>query len=159
MPVKAAEVLLDLPEVRQQLPRGRGQLLVPVADGTAIKQRYLTSQHPFDLVVDLLAAAGQLLDSRGRVGLSAVDDLPQQLEDGVQPRLGADELALAQRAHPRQRLLHGGGGVEVRLVGAVRVVLAQPASLRAGPVVEVGAGALREAIWAALPDRVQLIIE
>ena len=92
------------------------------------------------------AAAGRALRSAPGVGLGAVHDLPQQLENGVQPRLGADELALAQRTHPRQCLLHGGGGVEVRLVSAVRVVLAQPAGFGAGPVVEVGLRQLGEAL-------------
>jgi hypothetical protein len=43
----------------------------------------------------------------------AEDDLPQQLNDCVQPRLGADELSLAERphapSHPRQVLSIGRG--------------------------------------------------
>ena len=41
------------------------------------------------------------------IGLGAVDDLPQQLEDGVEARFGADETALTQRVHPTDGPLDG----------------------------------------------------
>ena len=53
-----------------------------------------------DLLVELVALRLQLGDPRPRVGLGAEHDLAQQLEDRVQPGLGADEVALAAAARP-----------------------------------------------------------
>ncbi len=58
-----------------------------------------------------------------------------------------------------QRLLDRRGGIEVRLVGALGVVLAQPAGLWARPVVEVGPGLLREAARGPLVQREQFVIQ
>ena len=133
--VQLAEVLLHLAEVSQQLPRGRGELLVAVAHRALVEQVELARPDPGDLVVDFLALPPQLGDPLLRVGLGAEDDLPQQFDDRVEPRLGADELALAQAAHPLQRLLDGGSDVDVGFVGAFWVILAQPAGLWRRPVV------------------------
>ena len=159
LPVQLPEVLLDLAEVGQQFPRGRRELLVAVAHPARVEHAEVARLDARDLVVQLLPAPGQLLDPRLRVGLGAEDDLPQQLEDRVQPGLGADELAVAERAHPLQRLLDRRGGIEVRLVGALGVVLAQPAGLRARPVVEVSPGLLREAARGSLVQREQLVVQ
>ena len=48
--------------------------------------------------VELTLLASQLLDLRRRVRLGAEDDLAEQVEDGIQPGLGTDEIALGCRA-------------------------------------------------------------
>ena len=159
LPVQLPEVLLHLAEVGQQLPRGRRELLVAVAHPGRVEHAEVAGLDPRDLVVQLLPAPGQLLDPRLRIGLGAEDDLPQQLEDRVQPGLGADELALAEPAHPLQSLLDRRGGIEVRLVGALGVVLAQPAGLRACPVIQIGPGLLGEAAGGAFVQREQLVVQ
>jgi hypothetical protein len=68
--------------------------------------------------------APQLVDPGRRVRLGAEDDLAEQVENRVQPGFGADEVAVPLGGHPLQRPLHRGGGVVVRLIAALGVVLA-----------------------------------
>jgi hypothetical protein len=67
-----------------------------------------------DLVVYLLPLALEFGDPGLRICLGAEDDLAEQVEDRVEPGFGADERALAKRAHPLQGLLHRGGRVKGR---------------------------------------------
>ena len=159
LPVELAEVLLDLAEVGEQLPRGHRELLVAVADAARVEHGRLARLDAGDLVLERALLAPQLLDLGRRVRLGAEDDLPEQVEDRVQPRLRADEVAFLQAAHPLQRPLHRRGRVEVRLVAALGVVLAQPARLRRGPVVQVRPGGLGKAVRHPLVARVKLVIE
>ena len=76
LPVQLPEVLLHLAEVSEQLPGGRGELLVAVADRASVEQVELAGLDPGDLVVYLLALPEQLGDPLLRVGLGAEDDLP-----------------------------------------------------------------------------------
>ena len=159
LPVELAEVLLDLAEVGEQLPCGRGELLVAVADAALVEHGRLARLDAGDLVLKRALLAPQLLDLGHRIRLGAEDDLAEQVEDRVQPGLRADEVALLQAAHPLQRPLHRRGRVEVRLVTALGVVLAQPARLRRGPVVQVRPGGLGKAVRCPLIARVELVIE
>src|SRR5260370_8316397 len=105
LPVQPAEVLRHLAEVSEQLPGDARELLIAVAHRRLVEHRYLPRLDAGDLLVDGLPLAVQLGQLFPRVGLSAEDDLPQQFEDHLQPRLGAHELALAQALHPLQPLL------------------------------------------------------
>ena len=138
LPVQLAEVLLHLAEVRQQLPRGTRELLVAVAHRGLVEHGHIARLDAGYLLVEVLPLPAQLRKPLPGIRLGAEDDLPQQFEDHLQPRLGADELALAQALHPLQRLLDRGSGIVVRLVGAVGIVLAKPAGPGSRPVVEVG---------------------
>ena len=82
--VQGPEVLLHLAEVGQQLASGRGELLVPVADRGLVHNRDVARLDLCDLLVDLRPASLQLGEPDGWVLLRAVDDLPQQLHQGVQ---------------------------------------------------------------------------
>ncbi len=80
--------------------------------------------------------------SSGSVSLP-VADLFEQLEQGQQARLGADEGALGQAAEPGDGLFRGRRQIEIGFVRSLAVELAQPALVVAGPVVEIvqrGAG-------------------
>ena len=95
LPVELAEVLLHLAEVGEQLPCGARELLVAVAHRSLVEHGQLARLDPGDLLVDGLPAGGAAPPAVPRVGLGAEDDLPQQVEDRLQPRLGTHELALA----------------------------------------------------------------
>ena len=161
--VELAEVLLHLAEVGEQLPCGARELLVAVAHRGLVKHGQLTGLDPGDLPVDGLPLAAQLGQPFRGIGLGAEDDLPQQFDDDLQPRFGAHELALAQALQPLQRFLDRGCGIVVRLVGAVGVILAQPASPGSRPVVEVGPGRFGEPgstpCTVLLVQRVQLVVQ
>ena len=65
-----------------------------------------------------------------------------------------------QVLQPQQRLLDRRGDVVVRNVAAGRIVLAQPAALRCGPLVQVRLGGTLEGVRAETTvQRVQLIVE
>jgi hypothetical protein len=78
------------------------------------------------------------LDQSGLgIALGPLQDLPQQIEDGQQARLGGHELARTQAGQPLDRLLRRWGDIEVRLVPVGHVVFAQPAAVVARPGVEI----------------------
>jgi hypothetical protein len=128
--VELAEVVLHLAEVGQQLARQLLELLEAVLDRRVVQQRHVAGQHAGDLGVERVALLAQVLDPLDGVGLGAGADLLQQREQREQARLGADERALGQRQQPGDGLLGGGRQVELRLVGARLVELAQPALVR-----------------------------
>ena len=135
--VQPAEILFDFAEIGEQFPGRSGELLVAVTHGGLVEQRQLTGLDPGYLLIDPLALSAQLGHPLIRIGLGTKDDLPQQFKNDVQARFGADELPFAQALDPLQRLLYGRCGVKMRLIGAVGIVLAQPAHPRCGPIVEV----------------------
>ena len=149
-PVQAAEVVFHLAEVGQQLARQRGELREALLQCGVAQQRHVAGAHALDLGVDDIAPALQFLYAHLGIGLAAFAHLAQQLEQRQQARLGADEAAFAQRAQPGQRLLGGGREVEVRLVRARRVELAQPGLVVRRPVVQVFERRLRMAGGPAL---------
>ena len=116
VPVERPEVGLHLAEVRQQLPGGRGELLVPVAQRRAVEHLDLAIRRPGDLLVDLGPAPAQLGQPDFRVGLGAEHHLPEQDEDRVEPGLGAHEGACLQGLDPADGLLDRRG----RVVSAAR---------------------------------------
>jgi hypothetical protein len=129
LPIQSPEIRLYLPEVRQQLARGDGELLMAVALPGRVQQRDLAGLDRRDLFVQLRTTAAQLTQPGLRIAVRPVHHLPQQVEDRVEPRFGADERAPLQGPHPRQRPLHRRGHVEMRLVGTRQVELAyQPAA-------------------------------
>jgi hypothetical protein len=94
------------------------------------------------------------------VGLAALAHLLEQLEQGQQARLGADEAAFGKRLQPGDRLLGGRHEVEMRFVRALRVELAQPALVVRRPVVEVVERRFRESRGAeALAQAIELVFE
>ncbi len=136
--VQPAEVGLNLTEVGEQRPRRLGELLVAVPLRGGVEHREIAAFDCRNLQVDVVASALQLRQPRAGVGFRAEHQLAQQLEDGVQPRLGADKGPVAQGPDPRHGPLDRRGGVVVRFVGALRVELAQPTRFGRGPIVEVG---------------------
>ena len=158
--VELAEVVLDLAEVGEQLARALHELLEAVLDRGVVEQRDVAGEHARHLGVDLVALALQLGDAPRGVGFAALAHLLEQREEGEQARLGADELALAQLRQPGERLLGGRGEVELGLVGAGLVVLAQPGLVGRGPVVEVVDRRLGEGVLAAREaQRVELVLQ
>ncbi len=148
--VQLAKVVLHLAEIGQQLARQLLELQEALADRRVVQQRCVTGQHAGDLGVERVASLPQLLDPLDGVGLGAGADLLQQREQRQQTRLGADEGALGQRPQPGDGLLGGGRQVELRLVGARLVELAQPALVRRAPVVEVLRSTFRVSIRSEL---------
>ena len=144
LPVELAEVLLHLAEVRPAAPARSRRTAGSGRAALTRRAGHLAGLDPGDLLVELRRCRRSSSSRYLRVRLGAEDHLPEQVEDRVQPRLGADELARLQAPDPLQRLLDRGRGVVVRLVGALGVVLAQPADLRGRPVVQVGPGGLGE---------------
>jgi hypothetical protein len=101
-------------------------------------------QHALDLGVDVVATALQFGDARLRVGLAALAHLLEQLEERQQARLGTDEAARGKRSQPGDGLFGRRRQVEMRLVRALRVELAQPALVVRCPIVEVVERRFRE---------------
>jgi len=112
-------------------------LLEAVLQRRVVQQRHVASQHPRNLGVDIIALLVQFRHALGRVGLAAFAHLLEQIEQRQQTRFGADELPLGQLRQPGDRLLGGRRQVELRLVRARTVELAQPALVGRGPVVQV----------------------
>lgn len=71
------------------------------------------------------------------VRLGLLDQSLEDREDAGEPGLGGHEVPAAQALHPADHALGRGGETVARLVLALDVVLAQPRSLRGGPVVQV----------------------
>ena len=102
----------------------------------------------------------KLRDPRLRVGLGALAHLPEQLEQGEEPRLGADEAPFGERPEPRDGLLGRGGQIEPGLVGVVSVELAEPPPLRGRPVVQIVERGPRKRVRAeALAKREQRVFQ
>ena len=159
-PVEAAEVVLDLAEVGQQLARERRELGEALLHRGIAEQRHVAGLDPRDLGVDLGALAVQLGQPHLRVGLAALVHLAQQVEQGQQARLGADEAARLQAGQPGDGAFGRRGQVEVRLVRAGGVELAQPGALVGRPVVQVLGRGLRVGRASALfAQRVQRIFQ
>ena len=136
-PIQQAEVVLHLAKVGQQLARDLLELLEAVLDGRVVEQGHLARQRTLDLGVQFVALAAQLVHPLERIDLGAGADLFEQRKQRHQPRFGADEGALGQRLKPGQRLLGGRRQVELRLVRARLVELAQPTLVGRGPIVQV----------------------
>lgn len=135
-------------------------LLVTVAQPSAVEYVHLAGLDTGDLSVDLAPPSRQLAQPCIRIGLGTERHLPQQIEDRVQSRLGSDEGTLLEGPYPGDGLLDRDRGVVVRLVRVRRVVLAQPAVPRRRPVVQIRLGRLWERPFAqALVERVQLVVQ
>ncbi len=146
--VEPSEILLDLAEVGQQAPGGGGHLLEPIPDPGGVHYLEFPALHLCDLVLELLTAALELGDARRRIERGALDDLPKQVENRHDPRLGRHEGAAPKGGEPLDRPLRAGRDVEMRLVRVRRVVLAQPAVPLVRPLVEVLVRAAREGVRA-----------
>ena len=152
--VQGAKVLLHLPEISKQLPRQTSELLKPLFDGRVVQQTHVAALHPCNFGVNKVAALAQLGQAGIHIGLAAHTHLLEQLKQGQQPRLGAHKRTLTQAHQPGQSALGSGRQVKMRLVRARRVVLAQPAFVVGGPVIEVlvrglGVGAVAQALTQA----------
>jgi hypothetical protein len=152
--------VLDFAKVGEQLARHGDELLKAVTQRAVVEHRHVARQHARDLGIDVVTAALQLGDARLRVGFAAFAHLLEQLEEGEQARLGADEAARGKRIEPGDGLLGGRREVEMRFVRALRVELAQPALVVGRPVVEVVERRFREQLGAAaIAQRKQLVFQ
>ena len=98
--VQLAEVLLHLAEVGQQLPRGGRRTAGSGRDRALASSRSISPASIRAICASISGAAGAARPAVLRVGLGAEDDLPKQVEDRVQPRLGAHELAFCAGCRP-----------------------------------------------------------
>ncbi len=113
-----------------------------------------------DLGVERIALLAQLVQALDRIRLGAVADLLQQRKQREQARLGAHERPLGERQQPGNGLFGRGRELELRLVGARLVKLAQPALVGRGPVVQVFAGRLGVGVGAdLLAQGVELVLQ
>ena len=72
-----AERLLDLAEIREQVTRSGGELLVPVAEGGRAEDGQVARLDVGDLAVDHVASPVQFGQPGLRIGLGTVDNLAQ----------------------------------------------------------------------------------
>ncbi len=136
------------------------ELLEAVFHRRVVEQRHLARLHAGDLGLQRVALLAQLVEALDRVGLGALADLLQQRKQREQARLGAHKRPLGEREQPSDGLLGRGRELELRLVRARLVKLAQPALVRGGPVVQVLAGRLGVGVGAKLlAQSVQLIFQ
>lgn len=162
--IEVTEVLLDLTEVGEEFAGGAAELLVAVSLGNRIGKNDVAGCNALDLGIDDSTAALQVSEPRRRVLIGTEHHLPEQLEDGRQPRLGTDEGASSEVANPGQRLLDRRREVVVWLVGVGQVETPKPAPLGPGPFVEILLGRPREpgraiVISQALVECVQLVVQ
>ena len=158
--VQDTEVLLHLTEVTEQVPGDLHELLETVLEGGIVEQREITLACTRNLGFDLVATALKIGDTYLRVFLYTFVHLPQQAEQRAQARLGADKTAFRQRSEPRYGFLGGGSEVELGFVGIVPIELAQPATIRVCPVVQIVQGRTRErAVAIAFAQSEQLILQ
>ena len=143
-PVQLAKIVLNLAKVGQQLPRTLRELLKAVLQRGVVQQRHIARLHPGDFGVDFSALFLQLGDALGRVGFAALAHLFEQVKQREQARLGAHELPLAQLRQPGNGLFGGGRQIELGLVCARAVKLAQPALVVRSPIVQILQRRLRE---------------
>ena len=79
----------------------------------------------------------QFGNALGRVSFAAFAHLLEQVKQRKQARFRADELPLAELCQPGNGLFGSGRQIELRLVCAGAVELAQPALVGRGPIVQV----------------------
>jgi hypothetical protein len=89
-----------------------------------------------NLCVDLVALPVQLGHAFSRVRLAALAHLLEQVEQRQQTRFGAHKLPLRKLHQPGNRLFGGRSEIELGLVGARFVKLAQPPLIGRRPIVE-----------------------
>jgi len=70
--------------------------LVAVADAGGCQHWDLATLDRRDLRIQRVPLGAQIGQAPLRIGLGALDDLTQQLDGGVQPRLGGDERGSSQ---------------------------------------------------------------
>jgi len=85
LPVERSELHLHLAEVGEQLAGHRGELLVAVPLGGRVEHVDLARLRPGDDLVESCPLRAQLVEPPLRVGLGALDDLAQQVDEGVEP--------------------------------------------------------------------------
>ncbi len=159
-PVQLAEVVLHFAEVGEQLARPLHELLKAILQRRVIQQRHIARQHASDLGIDLIAFSVQFGNALGRIGLTTLAHLLEQVEQREQARFGTDELPFGKLCQPGDGLLGRGRQIELRLVGAGLVKLAQPALIRRCPVVQVFERGLGKRRFAQLQTQgVQLIFQ
>ena len=159
-PVQIAKVVFHLAEIGQQLARQRSELLKALLDRRVAQHRHMARFDLRDFRVDGGAARLQLGQANARVGLTAFAHFLEQAEHRQQARLGADKAPLGERRQPGDGFFGGRCQVELRLVRAGRVELAQPALVRRGPVVEVLQRGLGESLRAQpLAQAEQFIVQ
>ena len=158
--IEVAEVLFHLAKIGQQAARAGVDFQEALAHSRIVHQRDFAGSNPGDLLVQRRLALFQFEDARLGIGLTALDHLSQQLEDRQQARFGTDELALAQTGQPFDGLFAGRRQLEMGLIVARWVELAQPAVGVVGPFVEIGAGAARkEGFVRLLVEAVEPVLE
>ena len=91
--VEKPEVLLHLTEVSKELAGGTGELLITISLTDLIEHVDVAAFCTGDLLIELRSLLLQLIEAVRRVRVRAVNDLSEQLEDRVEPRFSADEIA------------------------------------------------------------------
>ena len=89
--IERPEVLLDLAKVGEKLSCHLHELLEAILERGIVQQREVAGPHALDLGVDRVPSPMKLRDPRLRVGLGALAHLPEELEQGEETGLGADE--------------------------------------------------------------------
>ena len=116
LPVEFAELLSHFAEVAQQLPCSCGELLVAVANCRLTEHVDLAGLGLFDLVIEIGSTLSKYGQSRRRIDVCSVNDLAEELDDGVEAGLSTDEVASAKPLDPRIGLLERRGHLVVDLV-------------------------------------------
>lgn len=81
---------------------------------------------PGDLGIERSHLPLELGDAHLGIGLGRLHNLAQQLKDRQEPRLGTDELALAEALDPLDDLLGGGRQIVLRLAARGRTRTKRP---------------------------------
>jgi hypothetical protein len=114
--VELPKVLLDLPKIRKQLARSGLDLNEPIFNLRGIEKPDVAAPNAVDFRIEPGFAFLELGDANVGIGLRAFRNLPKQLEDHHEPRLGTDERPLLQAGEPFDDAFGGGRDVEVGLV-------------------------------------------
>jgi hypothetical protein len=135
-----AEVLLHRPEVGKEAPGRRLHLQESLPELRVVEEVDPPLSHPPDLRLDGGLPAFELADPRLGIGLAPFGHLAEKLDDGQKTGGGPDKGPLLQGSEPFERLLGGGGDVEVGKIRIQRIILAKPPPLIRGPLLKIVGG-------------------
>ena len=151
--IKAAEVLLNLTEVCEQLTGSTNGLGVPFPDRRGVQTRRVTSVNVSNLSVDLRTLPVQRGESNFRICSSTGSDLAEQITHRKKTTGGTEKFSSAKAAQKLRRSFDSGGRLIVRDIDVHRIAgtprpagwirPAQPPCLRIGPLGEISLGSAR----------------
>lgn len=144
----------------EQFASGTSELLITITSGGVAEGVDMACLDPCDLTVNLIALAMEFGEATFGVVVGPVHELAQQIEDRIQPRLGADKGALMETVDEIERELHRGSEIVVRFVAPDRIVLAEPAMISVRPFVKILAGRAGIGVTAELfTQGIQFVVE